>query len=283
VSPSTLDDPGTVLAASVVDEWATVVAGAIVGTERRPLPPAAVGWGAWSRAGDPAVALLDRASALVIARRAGISPGPVPDVEIGIAPHDPRPTCVPAVAIRLQRMLRGEHDLLLPEWFACIDAARMQLPWASLPRLLLLARNHPEMDRVVRRLAQGRAEWLIDAVPELGVARVGRRPAATDPSFEAPRAPADSAVAVGRLIEQFRAGLATWASAPQLRVVVASLDPVWLPTVVTDLSRIGFDPHLERTRAELVALAEFRHAMLAEFAAALAGALPIDPRSEEST
>jgi hypothetical protein len=56
-------------------------------------------------------------------------------------------------------------------------------------------------------------------------------------------------------------------------LAAASMDTVWLPTLIAELSRIGFDPVIERTRTEVLRAAEFRHAMLLEFAAA-ADALP---------
>ena len=67
------------------------------------------------------------------------------------------------------------------------------------------------------------------------------------------------------VVQVFVDGMATWAAAPQLRIIVASLDPAWLPPLIAELSRLPFQPSTERTRAEVVALAEFRLAMLREF------------------
>jgi hypothetical protein len=66
-------------------------------------------------------------------------------------------------------------------------------------------------------------------------------------------------------VQVFVDGLATWAAAPQLRLTVAAIDPVWLPALVVQLSRLPFLSSTERTRAEVLGLTEFRVAMLREF------------------
>jgi hypothetical protein len=50
-----------------------------------------------------------------------------------------------------------------------------------------------------------------------------------------------------------------------LRLVVAALDPAWLGRFVAALSAQTFEPAAERTRRELLALAEFRDVMRREF------------------
>ena len=133
------------MAGSAATEWAALVATAVLGTDRRPLPPAEIGWDAWASDTDAAVALLDRAAAVVAAQRAGVRPAP-PLAVPPPAPVDARPPCPPGAALRLDRMLRGEHDILLPEWFALCDARGVQLPWVLLPVLLLRGRRQPELD-----------------------------------------------------------------------------------------------------------------------------------------
>lgn len=275
------------LSASAVDEWEGLVTTAIVGTDRRSSPVPAAGWDTWATAPDHAVALLDRALAVVLALRAGSCPAPVPSQALAPAPRDTRPPCPPACAIRLQRLLGGEHNVLLAEWFERCDRIGAQLPPESLPFLLLRGRREPGLDRVVRRLAAGRAEWLAEVIPELGVSRDPARPAArpaarptarpgagqasggapvaADAELARPAPKADGGAAVTAVVQLFLDGQATWASAPQLRQVVAGLDPAWLPTLVVELSRLPFRAAAERTRAELLSLAEFRSAMLTEF------------------
>lgn len=256
---------GAVLAASAIDEWSDLVATAVLGTDRRAAPPARPGWDAWAGATDPAVALLDRAAAVVVARRAGACPAPPPDVAVPRAPLDRRSPCPPACAARLARLLAGEHDELLPEWFERLATAGVQLPWALLPALLLRGRRHPRLDAVVRHLSMGRAAWLAEVVPELGVRTVAAAVPDTAPPFASPLAPPDSAAVVTAVVSVFHERAATWNTARELCLAVASIDPAWLPALVAQLSRLPFDPVVERTRREVLAAAEFRHAMLTEF------------------
>jgi len=257
--------PAVLLAASANDEWAALVGAAVLGTDRRPAPDPLPGWDAWARATDPAAALLDRAAAVVVARRAGACPQPRPPVTLPAAPVDTRPVCPAACAVRLARLLSGEHDLLLPEWFERCETAGIQLPWASLPTLLLKARRNPALDVAVRRLAAGRASWLADVVPELGVKVARSAPTASTPPFTTPPRPPDSGAVVTSILNVFYDRLATWATAPEMRVAAAAIDPAWLPSLVVELSRIGFDPTVERTRRDVLAIAEFRHEMHREF------------------
>ena len=52
-----------------------LVGAAVLGTDRRPAPDPLPGWDTWAHAGDPAVALLDRAAAVVVAGSATENPG----------------------------------------------------------------------------------------------------------------------------------------------------------------------------------------------------------------
>ena len=253
-----------VLGASAADEWAALVATAVLGTDRRLPPPPLPGWEAWGRAPDPAVAVRDRSVAVVAARRAGACPVPTPEGVLPPAPIDARSPCPPAAAERLGRILDGEHELLLPEWLALVEALDVQLPWASLPTLLLRARRNPRLDQVVRRLARGRAAWLADAVPELGVSVQGLVPKADAPPFGPPPRVPDSGAVVGSMVTLFVDGQATWATAAQLRILTAAVDPAWLPSLVVELSRLPFHAPSERTRADVVGLAEFRLEMRRE-------------------
>jgi len=261
------------LAAALSDEWALLVAAAVVGTDRRPPPPPAFGWEAWAGSVDPAVQVLDRAAAVVAARRAGAVPAPPPAVLPEPAPDDERPPCPPACARRLERLLAGEHEVVVHEWLRLADAAGIQLPWASLPSLLLRGRREPALDRVVRRLARGRDRWLAAAVPELGVPVAPVRAAgAGEPDPGSPGVGTlDGGAAVTAIVGAFHEGSATWHVAPQLRAVVAALDPAWLAALVVELSRLAFDARTERTRAELLSLAELRAEMHREFASLRAG------------
>lgn len=282
-SVATANPSADLLAASATDEWADLVATAVLGTDRRPAPPPRPGWDTWSQASDPAVALLDRAAAVVVARRAGACPPPAPEVDLPRAPADDRPPCPHAVATRLGRLLAGEHDELLPEWFQRCGEVGVQLPWAALPALLLRGRRHPRLDAAVRQLACGRASWLAEVLPELGVRVVQQAVPDTAPPFAPPPRPADSGAVVTGILSVFHERLATWNTAREMCLAAASIDPVWLPTLCAELSRIGFDPTIERTRREVLGAAEFRHAMLLEFSAVEPPSTPHDPPSAPPT
>jgi hypothetical protein len=265
------------LAESASDEWSAIVSAAVIGTDRRAPPLPLPGWDSWATAADdPAVAVLDRAAAVVVSRRAGARPVPAPDAVVSAAPVDGRPLCPASCSDRLARILAGEHEVLLPEWLARCAGAQVQLPWVWLPTLLLRGRRQPDLDLAVRELAGGRAAWLAEIVPELGVKPV----ASTAAGVPAPGVPVSTAcpidgVAVGptdgggvvtSILQPFLDGQATWAAAPQLRILVTTLDPSWLPALIVELSHLSFNAVTERTRSEMLGLAEFRTQMIREFA-----------------
>jgi hypothetical protein len=224
----------------------------------------------WCSSTDPAVALLDRAAAVVVARRAGARADTATDAPLPPAPVDSRPPCSAACAARLQRILAGQHDVLLPEWLNVCGSTGAQLPWAALPGLLLRGRRHPQLDQAVRQLAGARADWLAEVLPELGV-RAGRSAPARSAAAATPTAwgqspvLTDSGAIVSGIVQVFVDGMATWAAAPQLRLTTAAIDPAWLPTLVAQLSRLPFHAATQRTLADVLSLAEFRLAMLREF------------------
>ncbi|MEX1105166.1 MAG: hypothetical protein WEB78_03120, partial [Ilumatobacteraceae bacterium] len=69
------------------------------------------------------------------------------------------------------------------------------------------------------------------------------------------------------------------AAAGQLRILAAAIDPAWLPALVVELSRLSFDAPSERTRADIVGLADFRLEMHREFAASVAAPTSVPPSS----
>lgn len=271
----------TELASSAAAEWSALVTTAVLGADRHPLPAATGGWERWPHSADPAAALLDRAAAVVVARRAGATPAPPPPGRLPEAPPDRRPPCTAACAERLRRILAGEHDIVLGEWLARIEQVGMQLPWALLPALLLRGRRRPELDQVVRRLAGGRAAWLAQAVPELGVKSTPAGRATPVPPLQPVPAPPDSHAVVHVIIAQIETGGASWASAPQLQLLVAGLVPDALVTFVREVNRLDYIAATARTRSELTSLAEFRLAMLYEFETAEPSAAP-DPTGDPS-
>lgn len=273
VYDGTVDDVGT----SAAREWAALVNTALLGTDRRPLPPPAPGWEPLVTAPDDAVELLNRAVAVATARRAGVQPAP-PALLMVPAPADSRPMCSVVAAGLLTRMSRGEHDVLLPEWFSLCQHAGLQLPGHLVPSLLLRSRRQPAFDLVVRAVVGERARWLAEAMPELGIRPTPAPvPADTQP-FLPPAPPVDSGAVVTAITATFLDHLATWAAAPQLRLAVAALDPAWLPALVLELNRAPFNPVTERTRVDLLGLAQMRR----ELHAVLQPDPPIPPRPADS-
>ena len=122
----------TDLGAAARAEWEGLVTAAVLGTDRRPLSEPGPGWDVVTHSDDPAVQLLDRAAAVATARRAGRRPAAAPPL-VPPADPDPRPLCPPAAAAALARMLSGQFDLLLAEWFARCESGGFQLPAHLLP------------------------------------------------------------------------------------------------------------------------------------------------------
>ncbi len=189
------------LASSAADEWAHLVTAAVLGTDRRPLPVPPAGWDR-ERRGDAAVELLDRAAAVATARRAGIEPGPRPAM-IAPVPVDTRPQCSSAASSILSRLLRGEHDIVLAEWFDRCAAAGVQPPAHLVPTLLLRGRRFAAFDAAVRRAVGPRAEWLAEAMPELRIAAAASTAAAGADPFARPTQPVDSGAVVTAIVGAF--------------------------------------------------------------------------------
>ncbi|HEX6468467.1 MAG TPA: DUF5691 domain-containing protein [Streptosporangiaceae bacterium] len=162
-------------------EWARLVAAALLGTQRRPVPalPAALlpdgaladGALADGAAGDqsadgddPAGRLLAQAALLTVRRRAGRRPESADPV--APAPAETAPAVPPAAARRLERILGGEQARLLAEWLAAAVAAGHRVPAALLPDLL----DRGRVDRALRphlaRAAGHRGMWLALRNPE---------------------------------------------------------------------------------------------------------------------
>jgi hypothetical protein len=167
-----------VTAAGLAGAWTDLVATAMLGTDRRPLPPVPEGTvEAFGVGADAAVALLDRAAATVAARRAGAVPEPA-GPRLRECPTDSRPPCPSRAARRLGLMLDGHHPDLLPEWLDALRAAGLAAPPEHLPALMDATRASPAARRSVHAVAGPLNAWLCDVVPGLG--------------WEPPGAPAES-------------------------------------------------------------------------------------------
>ncbi|HEV8653791.1 MAG TPA: DUF5691 domain-containing protein [Actinomycetes bacterium] len=186
---------------TAVDPWQELLATALLGTARRPLPPA--GTTAGDRLGslladlaeargpvgvpggrDVEGLLLSAAAAVALHRRAGrrpaVDPGPPPEP----CPPDEAPPCGRVAAGHLALVLRGGYGDLLPEWLDALAAAGRRLPEEHLPALLDLARDRPELRAAVDPVLGRRGRWLaaqnpawswaLDADPEAAWRSGGR-------------------------------------------------------------------------------------------------------------
>lgn len=155
-----------------MNAWDELVAGAVLGTERRPPAPpesadprvnallAAIDWA------DAEGALLAGAAALALYREAGrraardTEPPPV------TAAPETRPRCGAPAGDRLAELLDGHHRALLPEWLRTADARGLRAPEELLPALLELARWQRDLRELVVAVAGERGRWLARINPD---------------------------------------------------------------------------------------------------------------------
>ena len=138
--------------------WADLVAAALVGTERRPLP------------GTDPDGVLDRAAAWGIYRRAGAPPvrdlppaRPAPDEQVTVAG--------PAAAARLADQLDSVADgglrlALITEWLTVALERGRRVPPESLPDLLDAARRYEGLRPLIAAVGGARVAWLAAQNPE---------------------------------------------------------------------------------------------------------------------
>jgi len=143
----------------ILDSWADTLATALIGTDRRP-----------DLAGGSPAALLDRAAALTVARRAGQLPtGGI--TAPPSAPHDPAPLVGPAAAARLAGLLEsGPRQMggpyadtraeLLVEWLTIAAERGLRVPGEMLPALLDAARRQRELRPLALAAGGPGAGWL---------------------------------------------------------------------------------------------------------------------------
>jgi hypothetical protein len=133
----------------VSGDWDDLVTTALIGTERR------------SFTGGEG-ALLDRAAARTVARRAGQLPlnaaQPPPPCD-----PDPGTTVSRKAASTLTRMLAGKNQDLIPEWLTAARARGKRPPDQLLPALLDRARTDASLRHL---LASNRTRWLATLNPD---------------------------------------------------------------------------------------------------------------------
>ncbi|RNL83944.1 DUF5691 domain-containing protein [Halostreptopolyspora alba] len=156
------------------DTWPSLVSTALMGVNRREVPRAADLPA--TPAEEPAAALLDRAAAAVVRRRAGQVPGtaePVPP-----APAETRPVVPDAAARRLEVVLAGEHTRfglqdvsgtrvwLLGEWLELATERGMRVPPKALARVLDRGRSDRDLRPRIAAAVGERGHWLAGHNPK---------------------------------------------------------------------------------------------------------------------
>ncbi|MEU6122961.1 DUF5691 domain-containing protein [Streptomyces sp. NPDC047123] len=154
--------------------WEDLVTAALLGTDRRALPPAL---GATGK--EAPAALLDAAAAQTVRRRAGLRPAPAAPLPEPAA-DDPRPPLPPAARHRLATLLTDHPgtggggrraaapDLmeLLPQWLSLANARGYGPPPELLPALLNAARGRTDLRPLALTFAGPRALWLARLNPD---------------------------------------------------------------------------------------------------------------------
>jgi hypothetical protein len=165
-------------------DWGDVLATALVGTQRRPLPPGVAGSDPGGGAGpDPAEALLAAAGMLTLYRRAGfrartglVVPAPAAD-DSGIALVSWSAAARAADLLSVDAVGYGTSNAvpvrdadgrleLLAEWLGAIGDRRV--PGELLPALLEVGRRHRALRPLVAAAGGPRAVWLAAQRPEWG-------------------------------------------------------------------------------------------------------------------
>lgn len=139
--------------------WATLLADALVGTDRR-------------EGVDPA-GLLDRSAALAAFRRAGTRPVSVTAPRPAPAPNETRPVVGEAAAQRLVTLLEDGagfdaaiRDALLHEWLELVRDHGRRVPPELLPTLLDYGRSHGAVRPLLAVAGGARVHWLAQQNPE---------------------------------------------------------------------------------------------------------------------
>lgn len=169
--------------------WETLVASALLGSERQPIPLPAMSGALGEtllqlqRADDPAGTLLGIAATITLYQHAGRLPvldsshKPVP-----LTLSDSRPTCAPLAVHHFTQLLSGFQQAVLPEWLTLMAEHGRRLPDALLPQLLTLGQNEPSLRPAIRSVMGERGRWLAELNPAWAYARTDVAAIAAQPA-----------------------------------------------------------------------------------------------------
>ncbi len=247
---------------SLADLWRRVASVALLGADRRPVPPVPAGpigdLLGGRRPADGAEALAELAAALTVVRRAGMRPGPIQPLLVPPT-VDPRPTC-PQAAVERVTHLVDEWPELVDEWLGLVRRGGWRLPGDVTVWLLTRFRADPARRAAVVALSGDLADWLIGLFPALAV-RGDRRPADRPESVPIGRS-------TGLDPATIAAGLESGALSTRHRTMlvhtIAGCDPAQLAPVAEALERAGANPDTMGLALSLADLARTRHEMITE-------------------
>ncbi len=226
--------------------WQALVTTALLGTDRRepPEPPAgtlgdmAADLVADAQAPTPARRLLVSVAAAVVARRAGMVPGPAVTA-LARPVEDPRPV-VPPAAVATWRSLVVDHPVLVDEWLALVGHHGWRLSPDVAVELLVRYRNDGARRPAVVAATGPLAGWLVDHVSTLAPGT--RRSAAPGTAPGLPPLPvppeladlltADALTVRRRVVAELTSGRPV----PVLRSVLTNVIARCRPEVLVDLA-----------------------------------------------
>jgi Family of unknown function (DUF5691) len=145
--------------------WSEIVTAAVIGSERQEIkiPKTSDSLSelvARLDNNDRERVLLGAAAAAALYLRAGRLPVKDHRSLPEACPHDDVPRCNPGAGERLKLMLRGQYQELLPEWLACVAAARQRVQEELLPSVLDLWTARFELSEAILAVLGNRGKWL---------------------------------------------------------------------------------------------------------------------------
>jgi Family of unknown function (DUF5691) len=145
--------------------WSELVTAAVIGSERQEIKiPKTSGPLSELIArldnNDREKILLGAAAAAALHLRAGRLPVKDNRSLPEACPQDDIPRCNPGAGEQLKSMLRGQYQELLPEWLACVAAARQRVQEELLPSVLDLVTARFELSEAVLAVLGQRGRWL---------------------------------------------------------------------------------------------------------------------------
>jgi len=265
---------------TLAEHWSALATSALLGTDRRPLPPPPAGPIADlvvdGASNGPPERLLDAVAMLGAMRRGGLLPGE-PAAALPLLAEDTRAECPPAAVDRLHRIVH-EWPHLLGEWVALASDNGWRLPADAVVLLLTRRGVPPEVRSAVAEQAGPLIAWLGEVLPaEFGPQRLRARqtpkqastaagakagapaePAVPLPAGIAPLPDEDPDAYAARLARALAQATVRHMHRPALVRVVSALPRPFLLPLAEALARAATHPETMGLVVSLTELALFR-------------------------